>query len=91
MLQLRPFINSQQNDEKVSLKKITRPILLPVNLNAKLGFDINDKNDAAFNNIINATLVIDRTGIQAKQRSKNGESEIITVIFSRTVIGALKK
>jgi len=91
VLQSRPFANPQQDDEKAPPEKIARPVPLPVDSDAESGSDADGGDDAAFDNIIDATPVTDRTGIQAKQRSKDGRSEAMSATFSRTVVGAPKK
>lgn len=46
-----------------------------------------DSDDEAFDNIIDATPVTDRTGIAAAQRKKNA-TETFSASFSRTVVDA---
>ena len=91
VLKSKPFANPQPGDDKAPLEKIARPGPLPVDSDAESGSDVDGGDDDAFDNIINATPVTDRTGIQAKQRSKGGGSEAISAIFSRTVVGAPKR
>ncbi|KUL82917.1 hypothetical protein ZTR_10387 [Talaromyces verruculosus] len=64
---------------------------LPIDSDSESGSaEASDDDDEAFDNIINATPVTDRTGILAakKQRKAN---ESLTASFSRTVISAPKK
>ncbi|KAB8659321.1 hypothetical protein FH972_026210 [Carpinus fangiana] len=49
----------------------------------------DEEENAEFDNIINATPLTDRSGITAKQKSR--ENDKIAATFSRTVIGAPKK
>lgn len=64
---------------------------LPIDSDSESGSaEASDDDDEAFDNIINATPVTDRTGIIAakKQRKAN---DSLTASFSRTVISAPKK
>ncbi|KAJ9195257.1 hypothetical protein DTO166G4_4806 [Paecilomyces variotii] len=88
----RKILNSKafQNPsepEKPEPEKIERPETLPVDSDAESGTDGSD--DEAFDNIINATVVTDRTGIIAKQQQR--KTEDLTATFSRTVISAPKR
>lgn len=88
----RKILNSKafQNPSETSkpeLQKIERPETLPVESDAESGTDGSD--DEAFDNIINATVVTDRTGIIAKQQQKRTEN--LSATFSRTVISAPKR
>ena len=85
VLQSKPFSNPT-SDTKQQPEKIPRPAPLPVDSDAESGSDIAD--DEAFDHIIDATPVTDRTGIQAKQRLKQGDA---SAVFSRTVVDAPKK
>lgn len=93
VLQSKPFVNPAPPDDshKPAPQVISRPAqALPVDSDAESGSDIGD-NDA-FDNIMNATPVTDRTGIQARQRLKNNEeSEKASAVFSRSVVGAPKR
>jgi len=91
VLKSKPFANPQQNDQKASPEKIARPVPLQADSDAESGSDVDNGDDEAFDNIINATCVTDRTGIQAKQRSKGGGSEVVSATFSRTVVGVAKR
>ena len=88
VLQSKPFTNPITSDQKPSPEKIARPEPLAVESDAESGSDIG-VDDSAFDNIINATPITDRTGIQARQRLK--ENEPISAVFSRNLVGAPKK
>ncbi|MCJ1477077.1 ribosome biogenesis protein tsr3 [Lambiella insularis] len=91
VLRSKAFATARPQDEKASPEKISRPVPLPVDSDAESGSDIGEADDVAFDNIINATPVTDRTGIQAKQRSKGAGDEVVSAVFSRNVVGAPKK
>ena len=88
VLRSKPFMNPNQEDKKVAPEKIARPVPLLVDSDAESASDVDGGDDTAFDNIINATPVTDRTGIEAKQRAKSGRNEAVSATFSRTVIGA---
>lgn len=85
VLQSKTFSNPT-SDQKQQPETIVRPAQLPVDSDAESGSDIADNE--AFDNIISATPVTDRTGIQAKQRMKQGDA---SAVFSRTRIDAPKE
>ena len=87
VLQSRPFTNPTDTGQKPQPEKIARPEALPDDSDAEPDSDNGD--DDAFDNIINATPVTDRTGIRAKERVKGQEN--VSAVFSRTVVGAPKK
>ncbi len=87
VLQSKPFTNPSDQKQKPQPEKISRPEALPIDSDAEP--DSDNGEDDAFDNIINATPVTDRTGIQAKQRLKGQEN--VSAVFSRTVVGAPKK
>ncbi|MCJ1402876.1 ribosome biogenesis protein tsr3 [Xylographa trunciseda] len=91
VLKSRPFANPRQEDEKPPPERISRPAALPVDSDAESGSDRGSEDDAAFDNIINATPVTDRTGIRAKQGSKGGDDGVVSAVFSRSVVGAPRK
>lgn len=70
--------------EKPQPEKISRPEPLPVDSDAESGSA--DSDDEAFDNIINATPVTDRTGIISSSRRKGKET--FSASFSRTVMNA---
>lgn len=85
VLMSKPF--SDPTESKPSQpESIPKPVALPVDSDAESGPE--DSEDEAFDNIINATPVTDRTGILAKQR--NGR-ENTTASFSRTSVSAPRK
>lgn len=86
-----PFINRNEQDQKPPPDKIPRPEALSIDSDAESGSDLGGDDDSAFDNIINATPVTDRTGIQAKQRLRGPGDDHATAVFSRTVVGAPKK
>ena len=71
--------------EKKPPETIRRPV--PVDSDAESGSDVGD--NGAFDSIIDATPVTDRTGINAKQRMKKDAGA--SVVFSRSVVGAPNK
>lgn len=86
VLMSKPFANP--TEPKASQPEtIPRPVTLPVDSDAESGPE--DSEDEAFDNIINATPVTDRTGILAKQQRTDRDSN--TTSFSRTSISAPKK
>jgi pre-rRNA-processing protein TSR3 len=87
ILNSKIFQNPSQPD-KPQPEKIARPESLPVDSDAESG--TAGSEDEAFDNIINATPVTDRTGIIAKQRPKDNK-DTLTASFSRTVISAPKR
>jgi pre-rRNA-processing protein TSR3 len=87
ILNSKSFQNPSQSD-KTQPEKIARPEKeLLVDSDAESGSAGSE--DETFDNIINATLVTDRTGIIGKQQRKGKES--FTASFSRTVVSAPSK
>jgi pre-rRNA-processing protein TSR3 len=87
VLASKPFSNPKETP-KPALEKVTRPVTLKED--SEVEADSDNGDDDEFDNIINATPVTDRIGIQAKQKAKASES-IGSAVFSRTVVGAPKK
>lgn len=89
VLASKPFSNPKANDTKPQPEKIARPNPRTTleGSDTESGSDFED--NGAFDNIIDAIPVTDRTGIQAKQRLKN--SEKASAVFSRGVVSAPKK
>lgn len=89
VLASKPFSNPKANDAKLQPEKISRPVpAQPLKeSDAESGSDIGDNE--AFDNIIDATPVTDRTGIQAKQRLRRADNA--SAVFSRSVVDAPKK
>lgn len=87
----RKILNSKSfknpEEEKQQPEKIARPAQLYVDSDAESGSAGSE--DEAFDNIINATTVTDRTGIKALQQRKGKET--LSASFSRAEISAPKK
>ena len=87
VLASKPFSNpNQSKGDKPSLEKISRPPK-PVDSDSESGSDIED--NAAFDDIIDATPVTDRIGIEAKQRLRQKQPS--SAVFSRSSVDAPKK
>ena len=86
VLASRPFSNPSTDDKRPP-ERIQRTVPVPVDSDSESGSDLGD-NDA-FDNIIDATPVTDRTGINARQKAhKQAEA---SAIFSRSEVKAPKK
>lgn len=68
ILQSKPFSNPNENT-KPPLEKVARPCSIPIDSDIESAS--GDDDNSAFDKIIDATPVTDRTGIQAKQRLRN--------------------
>ncbi|MCJ1311441.1 ribosome biogenesis protein tsr3 [Agyrium rufum] len=94
VLQSKPFANptskNDTNGSKAVPARISRPQGLAEESDAESGTD-GDDDDSAFDNIINATPITDRTGITAKEKLKSGKDIPASATFSRAVVGAPKK
>jgi pre-rRNA-processing protein TSR3 len=89
ILNSKSFQNPTQPSSHDQPEKIPRPEEhLPVDSDTESG-SAEGSDDEAFDNIINATPVTDRTGILAKEQRSVDDS--LTASFSRTVISAPKK
>ncbi|KAJ5954844.1 hypothetical protein N7501_009123 [Penicillium viridicatum] len=86
ILSSKSFQNPEE-EEKQQPEKISRPEQLYVDSDAESGS--GGSEDEAFDNIINATTVTDRTGIKAIQQRKGNET--VSASFSRAEISAPKK
>ncbi|KAL9018692.1 MAG: hypothetical protein Q9185_004006 [Variospora sp. 1 TL-2023] len=86
VLASKPFSNPSTTTEKAQPERTSRAP--PVTDDSEAESDVSGigDDDTAFDNIIDATPVTDRTGIQAKQRLKGN-----TVAFSRMEVGAPRK
>lgn len=86
VLASKPFSNPSITTEKAQPERTSRAP--PVTDDSEAESDVSGigDDDTAFDNIIDATPVTDRTGIQAKQRLKGN-----TVAFSRMEVGAPRK
>ena len=85
VLASKPFSNPTKADDKPLPERIARPTTLPVDSDAESGSDLDDDN-TAFDSIIDATPVTDRTGITAREKQKTQDNTSVT--FSRTILAA---
>ncbi|KAK2763855.1 ribosome biogenesis protein tsr3 [Arachnomyces sp. PD_36] len=85
VLMSKPFANPTES--KSQPETISRPAELPVDSDEESGPEGSE--DEAFDNIINATPVTDRTGILAKQQRNARDNN--SASFSRTSISAPKR
>ena len=91
VLASKTFSNPSKEEEKPPPEKIPRALPAPVDSDSEPGSGLDDDN-AAFDNIINATPITDRTGINAKERQRRKHDEApASVVFSRATITAPKK
>jgi pre-rRNA-processing protein TSR3 len=88
VLASKPFSDPKDTDQKPQPAKIARPVALKEDSEAEVDSDNGDNDE--FDDIINATPVTDRIGIQAKQRLKTSEP-LASAVFSRTVVRAPDK
>lgn len=86
VLASKPFSNPSTEDKKPP-EKIPNPAVLPVDSDSESGSDLGD--NTAFDNIINATPVTDRTRITATERMRKDQGA--SAVFSRSVVNAPKK
>ena len=89
VLASKTFSNPREEEGKPPPEKIPRAVPVPVDSDSEPGSGLDDDNDA-FDKIIDATPVTDRTGINAKQRLRKDE-EGASAVFSRSRIDAPKK
>jgi pre-rRNA-processing protein TSR3 len=87
VLASKPFSNPTASEEKKPPEKVSRPV--PLKEDSDVEADSDNGDDDEFDNIINATPVTDRIGIQAKQKAK--AEPLASAVFSRAVVGAPKK
>jgi pre-rRNA-processing protein TSR3 len=87
VLASRPFSNPAASEEKKPPEKMSRPV--PLKEDSDVEADSDNGDDDEFDNIINATPVTDRIGIQAKQKAE--AEPLASAVFSRAVVGAPKK
>ncbi|KAL8830110.1 MAG: hypothetical protein Q9170_005892, partial [Blastenia crenularia] len=92
VLASKPFCNPS-TDLKTQPERISRPpVTSPTDEDSDAESDVSGIEDnSAFDNIIDATPVTDRSGIQAKQRLKEREPKKISASFSREDIGAPRR
>jgi len=88
VLASKPFSNAKDTGQKTQPEKIARPV--PLKDNSDVEADSDNGDDDEFDDIINATPVTDRIGIQARQKARAPEP-LASAVFSRTVVGAPKK
>lgn len=88
VLASKPFSNPQDSGSRKPLEKINRPV--PSKEDSEVEPDSDNGDDDEFDNIINATPVTDRIGLQAKQKARTSEP-LASAVFSRTVVSAPKK
>ena len=87
VLASKPFSDPRAT-EKEAPQKISRP--LPLKEDSEFEPDSDNGDDDEFDNIIDATPVTDRIGIQAQQRAKTADP-LHSASFSRSIVGAPKK
>lgn len=91
VLASKPFSNPSTNT-KAQPERVPRPPAAPPSDDSDAESDVSGiADDSAFDNIIDATPVTDRTGIQAKQRLKGPVGKGMSVSFSRTDVEAPKR
>jgi rRNA small subunit aminocarboxypropyltransferase len=88
VLASKPFSNPNDPEQKKPPGKVSRPV--PLKEDSDIESDSDNGDDDEFDNIINATPVTDRTGINAKERAKTSEP-LASATFSRSVVGAPKR
>jgi len=88
VLASKPFSNPADTGQKPSPQKIATPATLKEDSDIEPDSDNGD--DDEFDNIINATPVTDRIGIQA-MRKERAQEPLASATFSRTVVGAPRK
>ena len=84
----RPFTDIAEDTSKSHISTVAPPAARARDSDDESSLTDNGEDDA-FDNIINATPDTDRTGIQAKQRSRGQEH--ISASFSRTILEAPRK
>lgn len=91
VLAAKPFSNPTAKDGKPQPEIIARPnpVQSQEDSDSDLGSGSDFGDNDAFDNIIDATPVTDRTGILAKQRQRNNQNA--SAAFSRSVVNAPHK
>jgi pre-rRNA-processing protein TSR3 len=89
VLASKPFSNPTDTGQKPSPQKIAKPIT-KLKEDSEVEPDSDNGDDDEFDNIINATPVTDRIGLQAK-RKERAQEPLPSATFSRTVVGAPRK
>ena len=91
VLASKPFSNPTTDHKEEQPEKISKIEPVAVDSDSEPGSILDDDNDA-FDNIINATPVTDRTGIQARERERRKNDEVsASATFSRATINAPKR
>jgi pre-rRNA-processing protein TSR3 len=88
VLASKPFSNPKDSEEKNRPERISRPV--PLKEDSDVEPDSDNGDDDEFDNIINATPVTDRIGIQARERARASEP-LASATFSRSLVGAPKR
>lgn len=90
VLASKPFSNPSVKT-KPDGGRVSKPPAAPPSDESDAESDVSGiADDSAFDNIIDATPMTDRTGIQAKQRPQGKDTRGITASFSRTEVSAPK-
>jgi pre-rRNA-processing protein TSR3 len=89
VLASKPFSNPADTGQKSLPQKITRPAAT-LKEDSEVEPDSDNGDDDEFDNIINATPVTDRIGIQAR-RKERAQEPLASATFSRTVVGAPRR
>jgi pre-rRNA-processing protein TSR3 len=88
VLASKPFANPSK-DGKPDLQKIPNP--KPLKEDSEVEADSDNGDDDEFDDIINATIVTDRTGLEAKQKARKQEAPLASLTFSSTTLSAPTK
>ncbi|KAL9105001.1 MAG: hypothetical protein Q9163_000098 [Psora crenata] len=86
VLASKPFLNPSKDDKSPPLS-VQQPTTKQLDSDSEPGSDLGDNE--AFDKIIDATPVTDRTGINAKQRLRQDQG--ISAVFSRSIVSPPKK
>jgi pre-rRNA-processing protein TSR3 len=89
VLASKPFSNPSDTGQRPSPQKIAKPVAA-LKEDSEVEPDSDNGDDDEFDNIINATPVTDRIGIQAK-RKERAQEPLASATFSRAVVGAPRK
>jgi pre-rRNA-processing protein TSR3 len=97
VLASRPFANPTREiltikqEDRVLPGKISRPTPLLRDSDEEEPGSGSEEDNTVFDNIINATPVTDRIGIQAKERLRTKGDDIVSATFSRSIVDAPKR
>jgi len=89
VLASKPFSNPTDTGQKPSPPKIAKPVTT-LKEDSEVEPDSDNGDDDEFDNIINATPVTDRIGIQTK-RKERAQEQLASVSFLKTVVVAPRK